>query len=66
MGHLCAQVDCGETATHVVVEGHGLAMLFRSGAGLVCAAHARQFEEVGGVSLLLSEFRQACGWAASS
>lgn len=53
MNHTCAQTDCNEPATHLVVETSNLNMLFQSGAGLVCEKHAEDLEMVGGFSLEL-------------
>jgi hypothetical protein len=57
--HACAQVDCDEEATHVVIESQPLAMLFKSGGGLVCARHAETFMDIGGVPCSVEGFLRA-------
>lgn len=58
-GHQCVQAGCDRDATHLVVESHNLAMLFGSGAGLMCVTCAHNMTAVGGVSLSLDGFINA-------
>jgi hypothetical protein len=55
----CSQAGCHEAATHVVVQGHALALLFRSMAGTACEKHAREFEQHGGLFLSLPAYVDA-------
>ena len=57
----CAQAGCSEDATHVCVQGHDLALLFRSGAGVLCGKHAADADAVGGCSLSLAAYVSALG-----
>jgi hypothetical protein len=58
----CAQAGCDEPATHVAVEPHAMAMLFKGGAGVLCAKDARQFEAFGAVTMPLVDYAAAeCG-----
>lgn len=54
MSRTCAQMGCDADATDLIVEGHPLAMLFRSGAGLLCERHAKDCEQVGGIRIPLT------------
>lgn len=50
MTHECAQAECKEDATHLVIESQPLAMLFRTGAGLLCSKHASFYSTIGGIN----------------
>lgn len=54
----CAQAGCDQGGTHVVVQSHGLALLFPTCAGVVCKKHAMDMAAIGGVPLPLSEYRE--------
>ncbi len=49
------EAGCFERATHLVVESHDLAMLFKSGAGLTCRYHAEAMGGVGGIVISLAD-----------
>jgi hypothetical protein len=49
--HRCAQTGCDHAATHLVIEADAMAMLFKSGCGLVCAKHAKEYARIGGINV---------------
>lgn len=56
--HPCRRSGCNETATHLVLESHPLALLFDSGAGLVCERDAEEMAEIGGIPISFEEIRK--------
>lgn len=57
--HVCAHSQCHNNATHVVIEGKGKPenqLLFKTGAGLCCDDHTREYSQMGGVPMPLDMF----------
>lgn len=52
----CCQAKCDETATHVAVQPHALAMLFPSYASVLCYTHANAYRNLGAAVVLLESF----------
>lgn len=53
----CTRAGCAAAATHIVVQTHDMAMLFPSGAGVMCADDAKEASRVGGVAVGFDDFR---------
>ena len=47
----CAVAGCERIGDHLVIEVSPMAMLFESGAGLVCDKHAYELDQIGGDNL---------------